>query len=160
MWRKFLLLLWLIPTYLVGLGIHQILTLNQLDEIFSKGQELDASIYDFDIKQIAAQTNGYVILSFMTPDGEQHRKKLALTVQIAAKFINKAIVPIRFLPNVGSEVVMEPTFSLQRKIILVNIVILFSSAVVLVFIVAMVSKKFVFGNAPTRSEDTFQWVET
>lgn len=159
MWRKSLLLLWLIPIYLIGLGIHQFLTLNQLDQIHSKGQALQASIYDFDIKHIASQTNGYVILSFMTPDGEQHRRKLALTVQIAAKFINEAVVPIRFLPGVGSEVVMEPTYSLQRQIVLVNLAILFSSALVLTFIVGMVSKKFVFENGSTRSEDTFELIE-
>ena len=77
----------------------------------------------FDIKQIAAQSNGYVVLEFTTPDGELVERKLSLSVQMAQRIIDTGVIPIRYLEGSFQEIVMIPTYQLQKETSLSNLAI-------------------------------------
>ena len=67
-----------------------------------------ADVLDFDIKQIAAQSNGYVVLNFTTSTGENIEKRLSLSVQMAQQIMDIGVIPIRFQKNTYQEIVMIP----------------------------------------------------
>lgn len=158
--RPYILLLWLIPIYLISLTLHQYTIYSINADINENGTPIEATVTDFRIKHIASQTNGYIVLGFTLPDsGEIIRKKLSLSVQIAARLIGRNEIPIRYLPNRGEEVIMMPTFELQQEVVLINMLITISSALVLGFVSFIVSKKFVFGNEAPRGNEVFEVVK-
>lgn len=158
--RPYILLLWLIPAYLIFLTLHQYSIYSINSDIVEKGTAIEATVTDFRIKHIASQTNGYIVLGFTIPDTEEIiRKKLSLSVQIAAQLIGKNLIPIRYLPNRGEEVIMMPTYELQQEVVLINMLITISSALVLGFVSFVVSKKFVFGNEAPRGNEEFEVVK-
>lgn len=122
--RKWVYLTWLIPAWLLFLGLYQGNALRGLTGTHAEGVNLTAFVEEFEIKYISSQTNGYVILRF-TPPGEPERvEKLGLPVQVAAKIQDLAAIPIRYMPDSSVPVVMLPTFSLQRSTMIVNLAIM------------------------------------
>ena len=73
-----------------------------------------ADVTDFDIKQIAAQSNGYVVITFPLPDGNQTERKLSLSIQMAQRIIDTQVIPIRYLEESWQPIVMIPTYELQK----------------------------------------------
>lgn len=97
---------------MIYFGIHQ---------TFDDGTSYIASVTDFDVKQIAAQTNGYVVLEFTTSEGVTIEQKLALPVQFAQVIMQSEWIPIRYLESSFNPIVIMPVYELQQSVIKVNI---------------------------------------
>lgn len=122
--KKWVYLTWLIPGWLLFLGLYQANVMRGLIGTHTDGVNLTAFVEEFDIKYISSQTNGYVILRF-TPPGEAERvEKLGLPVQVAAKIQDMAAIPIRYKTDSSVPVVMLPTFPFQRSTMIVNLAIM------------------------------------
>lgn len=92
-----------------------------IQDTFDDGESYIASVTDFDVKQIAAQTNGYVVLKFTTSDGLTVEEKLALPVQFAQVIMQSELIPIRYLDSSFNPIVIMPVYELQQSVIKVNI---------------------------------------
>lgn len=117
---KFYYLIWLLPAYLLFLIIHQALVYNSIVDTYKDGTSYTADVVDFDFKQIAAQTNGYIVLRFETGSGRQIQEKLSLPVEMAGELSNSRVVPVRYLEGNFQEIVMIPTFNTQKRLVLAN----------------------------------------
>jgi hypothetical protein len=124
----------LVPFALMLLGIQQYTVLRNINRIATEGTEYLAEVDEFKIKYIASQTNGYVIVRFVTNEGDTLRRKLSLTVQLAARIMETNPLPIRYLPDIGSEVIILPNLEVSRSIVGVNLVIIFVSMLITGFI--------------------------
>lgn len=116
----FIYLIWLLPAYLLFLFLHQTAVFNGVSDTFENGRSYTAKVVDFDIKQIAAQTNGYVVLSFETEEEEAIRRRLSLPVEMAAGIQETRVIPVRYQPGAFQEIVMVPTFQTQKGLALTN----------------------------------------
>lgn len=92
-----------------------------IQKTYDHGESYIASVTDFDVKQIAAQTNGYVVLKFSTSEGSIVEEKLALPVQFAQVIMQSELIPVRFLDSSFNPIVIMPIYELQKNVILVNI---------------------------------------
>lgn len=92
-----------------------------IQDTFDDGESYIASVTDFDVKQIAAQTNGYVVLKFTTSEGLTVEEKLALPVQFAQVIMQSELIPIRYLDSSFNPIVIMPVYELQQSVIKVNI---------------------------------------
>lgn len=117
---RFLYLVWLLPGYLLFLIIQQGLVYTQTIKTYEEGVSIASDVIEFDIKQIAAQSNGYVIITFTDPDGDFQTRRLSLSVQMAQRIIDTSVIPIRFLKGSFQEIVMIPTYELQKSTSLSN----------------------------------------
>lgn len=122
--NKWVYLTWLIPAWLLFLGLYQANVLRGLSSTHAYGVNLTAFVEEFDIKYISSQTNGYVILRFTPPGEPQRIDKLGLPVQVAAKIQDMAAIPIRYKADSSVPIVMLPTFPFQRSTMIVNLAIM------------------------------------
>lgn len=118
---NFLYLYWLIPAYLLFLVIHQGSVYYGVTYTYENGDSYTAEVVDFDLKQIAAQTNGYVVLKFTTGNGQMIQRKLSLPVEMAGEISKIQIVPIRYQEGAFQSIVMMPTYDTQKGLALTNI---------------------------------------
>lgn len=116
----FVFLVWLLPAYFFFQGTYQVLIYNGLGLTYESGESYIADVLEFDVKQIAAQTNGYVVLEFETEQGENVRQQLALPVQMAQVITDSEVIPVRYYKESFSPIVMLPTYDLQRDVVSVN----------------------------------------
>lgn len=121
----FFFLIWLLPAYFAFQSLYQIYTYLGIQSTYEQGESYVADIIDFDVKQIAAQTNGYVVLSFTTSDGSTVEQQLSLPVQFAQVIMDSEIIPIRYKEDSPRPIVMIPVFELQKKVIRINIAVTF-----------------------------------
>lgn len=119
----FVYLIWLLPAYFLFQGGYQVLTYQGLTTTYDSGDSYVADVIDFDVKQIAAQTNGYVVLQFDTSDGETVEKQLALPVQMAQVIMDSELIPVRYNSNSFNPIVMIPVYDLQKSVIQVNMAV-------------------------------------
>ncbi|MDX1640982.1 MAG: hypothetical protein R3220_04765 [Balneolaceae bacterium] len=119
----FIFLIWLLPAYFLFQSGYQIYTYFGIVSTYNDGTSYVAQVTDFDVKQIAAQTNGYVVLRFNTSDGETIERQLSLPVQFAQVIMDSEVIPIRYKEDSGKPIVMMPVFELQKKVIRVNIAV-------------------------------------
>ena len=117
----FIFLIWLLPAYFLVQGGYQLLIFNGIQNTFDSGNSYIAEVTDFDVKQIAAQTNGYVVLKFTTSEGRIVEEKLALPVQFAQVIMQSELIPIRYLEASFNPIVIMPVYELQQSVIKVNI---------------------------------------
>lgn len=117
----FIFLVWLLPAYFMFQAGYQIMTYFGIHTTYDQGESYVASVIDFDVKQIAAQTNGYVVLNFTTNDGAVVEERLALPVQFAQVIMKSEIIPVRYYESSFSPIVMIPVYELQQSVIKVNI---------------------------------------
>lgn len=122
---KFIYLIWLLPAYLLFLTVHQSLVYRGIGDTYSNGDSYTAEVVDFDIKKIASQTNGFVILEFETRDGEHIERKLSLPIELASMITELSQIPIRYQEGAFEEIVMMPTYSEHRNMVLSNMAISF-----------------------------------
>lgn len=116
----FIFLIWLLPAYFLFQGSYQALTYFGIQATIDDGESYIASVVDFDVKQIAAQTNGYVVLNFTTSDGETIRQQLGLSVQFAQVIMNSEMIPVRYNESSFIPIVMIPIHELQQNVVRVN----------------------------------------
>jgi hypothetical protein len=118
---KLLYLFWLLPLYLLGLTLHQTAVYYGLQYTYENGESYTSTVTDFNIKQIAAQTNGYVVLKFTPASGETIERKLGIPVQLASQIMETEIIPIRYKKGAFEEIVMMPTYKTHLDLVLMNI---------------------------------------
>ena len=92
-------------------------------QTYEQGVSIAADVTDFDIKQIAAQSNAYVVINFPLPDGTQAERKLSLSIQMAQRIIDTQVIPIRYLEDSWQPIVMIPTYELQKSTSFLNAII-------------------------------------
>jgi hypothetical protein len=119
----FVFLIWLLPAYFIFQGGYQVLTYYGIEKTYSEGESYVADVLEFDVKQIAAQTNGYVIIRFTTRDGDTITEQLALPVQMAQVIMESEQIPIRYLAESFKPIVMLTVFELQKSVVLVNMAV-------------------------------------
>ena len=119
----FLHLFWLLPIYFFSMLGYQAMVYSGISQTYGQGASYVADVIDFDIKQIAAQSNGYVVLDFQTDEGEQIRERLALPVQMAQVLMDSERIPVRYDPASFRKVVIVSTFELQQNVVRVNMAV-------------------------------------
>lgn len=118
---KFLYLVWLIPAAFLFLCLHQTVVWYGIHDTYENGTSYTAEVVEFDIKQIAAQTNGYVVLRFETKDGNEVQKKLSLPIEMAGDLQQIRVVPIRYQPGAIQEIVLMPAYNTQKNLVWSNL---------------------------------------
>src|SRR6056297_1086570 len=119
----FIFLIWLLPAYFLFQGSYQVLTYYGVEKTYQDGESYVAEVLEFDVKQIAAQTNGYVIIRFTTQSDETITEQLALPVQMAQVIMESEQIPIRYLEDSFKPIVMLTVYELQKSVVLVNIAV-------------------------------------
>ncbi len=119
----FIHLFWLLPAYFLVMSLYQYSVLRGINQTYESGDSYIADVIDFDVKQIAAQTSGYVILSFDNQSGEEIEQRLSLSVQMAQVLLEYERIPIRYLPESPQNIVILPTFDLQKNVVYVNLAV-------------------------------------
>ncbi|MFH5833473.1 hypothetical protein ACG2F4_05535 [Halalkalibaculum sp. DA3122] len=122
---KFIYLIWLLPGYLLFLTVHQVLVYDGIGDTYNNGESYTAQVLDFDIKKIASQTNGYVVLAFETGEGERIERRLSLPIELASMITDLSQIPIRYQQGAFEEIVLMPTYSEHRNLALSNAAISF-----------------------------------
>lgn len=118
---KFLYFYWLIPAFLLFLALHQVSVYYGIIDTYENGDSYTAEVVEFELKQIAAQTNGYVILRFRPEGSEEIQQKLSLPVEMAGQIQEIRIVPIRYQEAARQNIVMMPTYETQKNLVMTNI---------------------------------------
>lgn len=136
----FIFLIWLLPAYFLFQGGYQVLTYYGIEKTYIEGESYVADVLEFDVKQIAAQTNGYVILRFKTRTGETITKQLALPVQMAQVIMKSEQIPVRYLVDSFKPIVMMSVYDLQKSIILVNMAVSSLGLIVTLLIAGFASR--------------------
>ena len=137
---RLLYLLWLFPCYLAFISIQQLNVYRGTIYTYANGESIAADVTDFDIKQIAAQSNGYVDLKFIDPEGETIERRLSLSVQMAQKIMDTGVIPIRYKEGAYQEIVMIPTYELQKSTSFMNMIIAIIGLTILCVVMVFVTK--------------------
>lgn len=138
---KFLYFVWLIPAAFLFLTLHQGLVYYGVTDTYENGNSYTAEILEFELKQIAAQTNGYIILRFNTGDGEEIQRKLSLPVEMAGELQEIRVIPVRYQPGSFQEIVLMPTFQTQKSLIWTN-ALMAGVALLLTFFIGLAAHRF------------------
>ncbi|MDZ7715790.1 MAG: hypothetical protein U5J95_06210 [Balneolaceae bacterium] len=137
---KLLYLIWLLPAAFLFLIIHQAAVFYGIVDTYDNGTSYTAEVVDFELKQIAAQTNGYIVLKFNTSDGNQVQQKLSLPVEMAGNLQEIRVIPIRYQKGAFQNIVMMPTYSTQKGLILTNLAMAAVGFLIALFITYLVHK--------------------
>jgi hypothetical protein len=119
----FIFLIWLLPVYFLFQSGYQVYTYFGIQSTYDEGESYVAKVTDFDVKQIAAQTNGYVVLQFTPADGETIEQQLSLPVQFAQVIMDSEIIPIRYKEDSAKPIVIIAVYDLQKQVVRVNIAV-------------------------------------
>lgn len=139
---KYLYLVWLIPATFIFLCLHQTMVWYGIVDTYENGNSYTAEVTDFEFKQIAAQTNGYIELRFEDQQGREIQKKLSLPVEMAGQLQQIRVVPIRYQADAFQEIVLMPTFDTQKGLVLTNIAMA-TVALLITIIIAVVVHRYV-----------------
>ncbi|HLR33241.1 MAG TPA: hypothetical protein VK074_12185 [Fodinibius sp.] len=118
---KYLYLIWLIPAAFLFLCLHQAMVWKGIVDTYENGSSYTAEVVDFDFKQIAAQTNGYVVLRFEEQQGQEIQRKLSLPVEMAGELQQIRVVPVRYQPGAFQEIVILPTYDTHKGLVATNL---------------------------------------
>lgn len=156
-------LLWLLPVYLLGMSIHLGAVYKGLEKTYEQGESYLADVVHFEIKQIAAQTNGSITLRFTPDDGNEIVQRLSQPIQNAAQLQASEIMPIRFHKDSYQPIVMVPIYEFHKKMVVMNLAIL-AISIILTLFVAIVAHRFVgrkrSDQRQRKPEQTFEIVDT
>lgn len=160
---RFLYLIWILPSYLAFIMAQQIYVYYGTVDTYNNGVSIAADVTEFDIKQIAAQSNGYVVIEFIDPSGTKHERKMSLSIQMAQRVMDKQTVPIRYKVNSHQPVVMIPTYTLQKSTSLINLAVAFIGFLALVWasvsVTRFANKRAVLGKEELIIERVDVWVK-
>lgn len=120
---KYLHLIWLIPIYFLLQFGYQAMNYRGIQITYENGNSHIADVIDFEVKQIAAQTNGYVVIRFTDQNGETIQEQLSLPVQFAQVIMDSELIPLRYEPSSFSPIVLIPIYELQKDVLLVNVAV-------------------------------------
>ncbi len=136
---RLLYLYWLVPAYLLFLVVQQGMVYSSAIDTYENGETYLAEVTDFDIKQIAAQSNGYVDIRFEV-EGEVIERRLSLSIQMAQELMESPNIPIRYQKGAFQEIVLYPTFRIQKSTSLFNMSVAFIGFVVTVIFGFLVNR--------------------
>lgn len=152
-------LIWVIPAWLLFLLVHQGDVLIGLNKTFQNGTSYVAEVDEFRIKQIAAQTNGYIVVRFTPHEGYEVVQKLSQPIQNAAQLMASELLPIRYLPESSQPIVITTIYEFHRNMVRANLAIL-SIAFLVMFGISVLTTRFARKKlAGEISEPTFELVE-
>jgi len=120
---KFLYLIWLLPAYFIWQAGYQLYIYNGLNDTYQNGESYIAEVLDFDIKQIAAQTNGYVVIRFSGSRDQVVEQKLSLPVQMAQVLMDSETIPVRYKEDSQKPIVIVSVYELQKDVLRVNMAV-------------------------------------
>ncbi|WP_440999131.1 hypothetical protein [Fodinibius sp. SL11] len=138
---KYLYLFWLLPAVFLFLTLHQGLVYYGITDTYENGNSYTAEVVEFELKQIAAQTNGYIVLHFTTNENQEIQRKLSLPVEMAGGLQDIRVVPIRYQPGAMQEIVLMPTFETQKNLIWTN-ALMAGVALLLTFFIGLAAHRF------------------
>lgn len=138
---KFLYLFWLLPLAFLFLILQQYTVYHGINDTYENGKSYTAEVIDFELKQIAAQTNGYIVLRFETTRGRDIQRKLSLPVEMAGALREIRVVPVRYHPDGWQEIVLLPTIETQKNLVWTNM-LMAVVAFIITFGVALTAHKF------------------
>ncbi|MTI86409.1 MAG: hypothetical protein FH748_00415 [Balneolaceae bacterium] len=115
-----LYLIWLLPAYMLFITVQQGLVYQGAVDTFNHGEDYVAEVTDFDVKQIASQSNAYVSIRFET-DNEIINRRHTLSIQMAQQIMESPTIAVKFQKGAFQEIVLVPTYSLQKSTSLFNI---------------------------------------
>ncbi|MDG5767316.1 hypothetical protein QA596_07565 [Balneolales bacterium ANBcel1] len=127
-------LVWLLPLYLAGMAVHMGAIYYGLNTTYENGESHLADVIHFEIKQIAAQTNGSITVRFTTGDGEEITRKLSQPIQNAAQLQASELMPIRYHKSSYQPIVLVPIYEFHKKMVLVNLAVLLLSVIITLFV--------------------------
>ena len=93
-----------------------------------------------EVKQIAAQSNGYVIIAFETNSGSKIERKMTLSIQMAQQLMQSSTVDLSYKKGAYPEIVLHPTYELQVKTSLFNGAVAFIGLIVTIIAGVYVQK--------------------
>lgn len=131
---KLLYLFWLLPLSFLFLILQQGTVYYGITDTYENGTSYTAEILDFEFKQIAAQTNGYVVLQFTTNEGKEIKRQLSLPVEMAGSLQDIRIMPVRYQPGGWQEIVLLPTIETHKNLIWSNALMAFVALIITSFI--------------------------
>lgn len=137
---RFLYLIWLLPAYLLFLCGHQAMVFYSVVNTYDNGDSYVAEVVDFELKQIAAQTNGYVVLRFDIKDGTSKQQRLSLPVEMAGAIGKSEVIPIRYKKDAFVNIVMIPTYGTQKGLALTNLAMAAVGLFITLFIAFLVNR--------------------
>lgn len=137
---KFLYLIWLLPAAFFFLCLHQATVWYGITDTYENGSSYTAEVVDFELKQIAAQTNGYIVLRF-EEDGREIEQQLSLPVEMAGELQQIRVVPIRYKAGNSQEIVLMPTYQTQKNLVWTNIAMA-GMALLITIIIAVFVHRF------------------
>jgi hypothetical protein len=138
---KFLYFFWLLPAAFLFLVAHQGAVYMGITSTYENGTSYTAEVVEFELKQIASQTNGYIILRFETKDSEKIQRKLSLPVEMAGSLQEIRVVPIRYQPDAFQEIVLMPAYDTQKSLVWSNM-LMAGVALLMTLIIAIVAHRF------------------
>lgn len=116
--------IWLLPLYVGYQLAYQVNVMYSLHNTYTTGEIIAARVTDFRIKQIAAQTNGFIVLEFTDQAGNHENRLLSLPVQMAAPLMHFGMLDIRYKPSNSHDIVITATYQIHRNMVVVNIAVL------------------------------------
>lgn len=137
----FLYLFWLLPAAFLFLILHQTAVYYGVTDTYENGTSYTAEVVEFEFKQIAAQTNGYIVVRFDTKKGQEIQQQLSLPVEMAGALQEIRVVPIRYQPRAMQEIVLMPTIEIQKNLIWTN-ALMAGAAFVITFFIALYVHRF------------------
>jgi hypothetical protein len=146
--KKLLLFYWIIPAYLLFLSSYELLTYFGIQNTYKDGESYISRVEFLKIKNMQAQSNGIIEISFVDHDGVNHDKKMTLPVQLAAQLQEFGMIPIRYKESSFMPIVFMPTYDFHYKMVLMNFAITFFSFFTVVWIGTRINK-FIFKKSST-----------
>lgn len=150
---RFLYAYWFIPAYLFFLVFQQAMVHKGSIDTYENGESYLAEITGFEIKQIAAQSNGYVEIKF-TVDGEVIERRLSLSIQMAQELMESSSVPLRYQEGAYPDIVLFPTYEIQKSTSLFNMSVA-AVGVIITFIAGIILNRFIKRRSADEHADEF-----
>lgn len=120
----YIYLIWLLPLYFLLMGGYQLMVLRGIDYTYETGESYVADVLEFDIKQIGAQTNGYLVLTFDMGSDGVIQERMSLPLQMAQSLIEHERLAVRYQPASFHDIVILNTYDLQKNLIWLNVYVL------------------------------------
>jgi len=156
---RFLHLFWAFPLYLLFISGHQALVYKGMNKSLNEGKTYQAQVVDAQIKRIASQSNGWVILKFQPTGEAMVEQKLGLPVNIASKLMLDPVLEVAYLKDSFIPIVIKKTADVHIKVVLINLSISVVSTLFVMGVMVFVSR-FAERKYRAKGQDELQIIRT
>jgi hypothetical protein len=139
--------------YLFFLVSQQAMVYVGAKDTVEEGIQYEADVLDMEVKQIAAQSNGYIVIAFETNSGTNIERKMTLSIQMAQQLMQSSKVELSYRKGGYPEIVLLPTYELQVKTSLFNGAVAFLGLIVTLIAGVRVQKYINRKSADETGED-------